>query len=216
MQEQVINILVVDDDANYVEVIKHQLRPFQNRKFKIQCVNSGESALKTLKANQDIDLILMDYYLPNTNGVEVIKNIHEEKIDKPIILLTSNKDYRIAIEAMKYGVVDYLIKEETIDTMLPRAIINTLERNELNQKINGVEKNKMMTEKRMEAVQELVVTMCHEFNNPLAAIKISTDILLRQAVSTEQKKLLNKFNENIAHLEKQIIKLRDINETKKL
>lgn len=214
MQEHTFNILAVDDDADYVEVIKHQLRPFQNRRFEVSWVNSGEKALDHLKSNPNIDLILMDYFLPNINGFEIIKQIHNEKIYKPIILLTSNKDFRIAIEAMKFGVVDYLIKEETIDTILPRTIINVIERVQLNRRINVAEKEQLMTEKKMEAVQELVVTMCHEFNNPLAAIKISTDILLRQSISEEQKTLLTNFNENITHLEKQIVKLRDLNITK--
>jgi signal transduction histidine kinase len=57
----------------------------------------------------------------------------------------------------------------------------------------------------------LVVTMCHEFNNPLAAIKISADILIRQDLPDEEKKLLTELNRNIALLENQIVKLRDLN-----
>ncbi|MDI6767448.1 MAG: response regulator, partial [Bacteroidota bacterium] len=157
------------------------------------------------------DLLLLDYYLPDSNGMEVVKEIFNTNIFKPIILLTSHKDFRIAIEAMKYGVEDYLIKEEMVDTILPRTVINILERVQLNKRLLEAEKEKMILEKRMEAVQELVVTMCHEFNNPLAAIKISTDILMRQSTSDEQKNILIKFNSDITHLEKQIVKLRDIN-----
>ncbi|MBA4313662.1 MAG: hypothetical protein C0417_13640 [Chlorobiaceae bacterium] len=211
MSEQTIKILVIDDDKAFVDVIRHHLRPFQNKIFNLTAIQDPEKAILTLQQDSSFDLILMDYFLPGTNGIELSKTIHSHNIQIPIVLLTSNKDFRIAIEAMKYGVEDYLIKEEAIDTILPRTIINVIDRVSLSKRINEAEKEQMMTAKKMEAVQELVVTMCHEFNNPLAAIKISTDILMRQSVSTEQKITLSRFNENIGLLEKQIVLLRDLN-----
>jgi response regulator of citrate/malate metabolism len=211
MNTTAISILLIDDDAEYAEVIKHHLHQFQNKKFEITRVTNSEQALQYLISGKPIGLILMDHYFSNTNGIEVIKKLFERKNEIPIILLTSNKDYRIAIEVMKYGVEDYLIKEELTDTMLPRTVLNVLERVELNKQLSAIEKDKLITKKKVEAIQELVVTMCHEFNNPLAAIKISSDILMRQAASPEQKEVLAKLNTNIGHLEKQIFKLRDLN-----
>jgi DNA-binding NtrC family response regulator len=211
MSEQTIKILVIDDDIAYVDVIRHHLRPFQNKVFDLTAIQDPEKAILTVQKDNSFDLILMDYFLPGTNGIELSKTIHSYDIQIPIVLLTSNKDFRIAIEAMKFGIEDYLIKEEAVDTILPRTIINVIDKVSLSQRINKAEKEQMMTAKKMEAVQELVVTMCHEFNNPLAAIKISTDILMRQSVSTEQKITLSRFNENIEHLEKQIVLLRDLN-----
>ncbi len=209
--ENNIKILLIDEDIEFVEIIKHRFRPAQNKNFEVVWVKDGQEGLDNLKSDPTIDLILLDYFLPKSNGIEVVKEIFNSKIIKPIILLTSHKDFRIAIEAMKYGVEDYLIKEEMIDTLLPRTVLSILERFQVNKRLLETEKEKMILEKRMEAVQELIVTMCHEFNNPLAAIKISTDILLRQSKSDEQKNILTKFNDDITHLEKQIIKLRDIN-----
>ncbi|MBI5020677.1 MAG: response regulator [Ignavibacteriales bacterium] len=211
MSEQIIKILIIDDDKAYVDVIRHQLRPFQNKVFNLTAIQDPEKAILTLKQENIFDLILLDYFLQGTNGIEISKIIHSLNIQIPIVLLTSNKDFRIAIEAMKYGVEDYLIKEEAVDTILPRTIINVIDKVNLSKRINEAEKEQMMTGKKMEAVQELIVTMCHEFNNPLAAIKISTDILMRQSVSAEQKLTLSRFNENIGHLEKQIVLLRDLN-----
>jgi response regulator of citrate/malate metabolism len=216
MNTTTIAILLIDDDADYAEIIKRCLHQFQNKKFDVTRVTNGIQALEHLNAGSRTDIILMDHYFSNTNGIEVIKKLFEEHNSLPIILLTSNKDYRIAIEVMKYGVEDYLIKEELTDTMLPRTVLNVLERVELNKRLTAIEKDKLITQKKVEAVQELVVTMCHEFNNPLAAIKISTDILMRQASSTGQKEILAKLNTNINHLEKQIFKLRDLNIEKQI
>jgi FixJ family two-component response regulator len=211
MQDNTITVLFVDDDANYVNVAKHLLRPFQNKKFNIIWEESGEKVIDHLRKDDSIDIILMDYYLPNKNGLEITKTLFGEKISVPIVFLTANKDFRVAVEAMKYGVEDFLVKEDTVDTMLPRTILNVLDRIQLRKQINEAEKVKLLSQKKTEAIQELVVTMCHEFNNPLAAIKISVDILLRQHASDENKQFLSKLNNNITLLEKQIIKLRDIN-----
>lgn len=209
MTQSTIRVLFVDDDPEYVSVVRHYLRSFQNSTFDLIWASNGEKALDLL-AKDVPDIVLMDYFLPGANGLEVIKKIRDAKISVPIILLTSNKDFRIAIEAMKYGTEEYLIKDEATDTSLPRTIVNVLERSRLKREVGDAEHNKLISQKKTEAVQELVVTMCHEFNNPLAAIKISTDILSRQNVSEEDRDLLKKLNNNISMLEKQILRLRDL------
>jgi response regulator of citrate/malate metabolism len=211
MSETTITVLLVDDDAGYATVAKHLLRPFQGKKFNLLWDDSGEKALERLRADKSVNLVLMDYYLPNSNGLAIVKMMASENIKLPVIFLTANKDFRIAVEALKYGVEDYLIKEDTADSMLPRSIMNVLERVQLRNRIGEAEKEKMISQKKTEAVQEVIVTMCHEFNNPLAAIKISADILSRQSTLDENKQILTKLNANITLLEKQIIKLRDIN-----
>ncbi|MBP1691174.1 MAG: His Kinase (phospho-acceptor) domain, partial [Bacteroidetes bacterium] len=55
------------------------------------------------------------------------------------------------------------------------------------------------------------VTVCHEFNNPLAAIKISTDILLRQNLNEEDKKMVQAIDAQIGVVEREISRLRDLN-----
>ena len=210
MDNSTVTILLVDDDAGYATVAKHLLPPFQGKKFNLLWDDSGEKAIERLKNDKSISLVLMDYYLPNSNGLEITKAIFAEHINLPVIFLTANKDFRIAVEALKYGVEDYLIKEDTTETMLPRSILNVLERIQLKKRIGEAEKEKMLSQKKTEAVQEVIVTMCHEFNNPLAAIKISADILSRQSTVDENKQVLTQLNSNITLLEKQIIKLRDI------
>ncbi|HLX13296.1 MAG TPA: response regulator [Bacteroidota bacterium] len=211
MEETVINVLLVDDDANYVAIVKQLLTRFQKYRFETQWEQEGEKVISRLRANPSINLVLMDFFLPDMNGLEIAKRIANEKIEVPIVFLTANRDYRSAVEAMKDGAEEYLLKEEIRDTTLPRTIVNVLERWRLKRQILEAEKQKMLVQKKTEAIKELVVTMCHEFNNPLAAIKISTAILNRQNTGEEERGLLDKFNRSVTTLEQEIIKLRDLN-----
>jgi DNA-binding NarL/FixJ family response regulator len=205
-----IHLLFIDDDTSYMAVAQHLLSKYQGRTFEILWKQNGQEGMAVLERNPGIELILMDYYLPDVNGLEVTRQIREKKLDIPIIFLTSNRDFRLAIEGMKYGVEDYLVKDEAVDSVLPRTIVNILERVKLKKRIAEQIKTDLIARKRTDAIREVVVTVCHEFNNPLAAIKISADILLRQELSPEERAQVEDLDLNIGMMEKEISRLREI------
>lgn len=207
----VINILFVDSDTSYMAVAQYHLSRFQGKKFNVVWKQDGAAALDELAKNPSLHLAVIAYYLPETNGLEVTKAIRQQNIDIPMIFLTSSKDFDLAIEVMRLGVEDYIVKDEAVESVLPRTIVNILERVYLKRKIAMQKKAELIARKRTEAIKELVVTVCHEFNNPLAAIKISTDILLRQQLPHHEMKLIKELDNNIALVEKEISRLRDIN-----
>ena len=206
-----IRLLFIDDDASYMAVARHLLSKYQGRRFLTVWKQDPRSGLEYLDGHPPLDMLVVDYYLPGMNGLELTREIRARQIDIPIIFLTSNRDFRLAIEVMKYGVEDYLIKDEAIDSVLPRSIINILERVHLKQQIATQAKTDLIARKRTDAIHELVVTVCHEFNNPLAAIKISTDILLRQNLNEEDKKMVQAIDAQIGVVEREISRLRDLN-----
>jgi DNA-binding NtrC family response regulator len=208
---ETITLLVVDTDQRYVAMAQNLLSKYQGRQFNLIWKQDGESAIEELVRNPSIAIVLLDYSLSGMNGLEVTKAIREKKTDTPIIFLTSNRDFRLAIEAMRYGVEDCIVKDDAVGSVLPRTIINILERVELRKKITAQQKKDLIAMKRTEAIKELIVTVCHEFNNPLAAMKICTDILSRQDLPKEEKDILMELDKNISMMEKEITKLRVIN-----
>lgn len=206
-----IHLLFVDDDTGYMAVAQQLLAKYQTRTFDIAWKQDGPSALEYLATHPPVDMLVIDYYLPETNGLEVVRAIREKGFDLPIIFLTSNRDFRLAVEGMKYGVEDYMVKDEAVDSVLPRTIVNILERVTLKKQIQERRKGDLIALKRTEAIKELVVTVCHEFNNPLAAIKISTDILLRQQLPESEKSVVQAIDAGIVQVEAEITRLRDIN-----
>ena len=210
MENDVIRVLLVDDDAAYVAVARHLLSQVQGKNFDLIWKKDGDEALEELKSNRAIEIILMDYLLPRKSGLEIARQLREQKIDIPVIFLTTHKDFHAVVEAMKYGVHDYLVKDEAMDTVLPKTILSVLERVQLKNQIADAEKQKLIAQKRAEAIQELIVAVCHEFNNPLAAIKICAEIISRQQLAEEGRMALSKFNANLSMLEKEVLRLRNI------
>lgn len=205
-----ITVLLVDDDIGFAKVVQQQLKQFQNREFKLIWKESVENALVEIQTNPSVDLILTDYVFPGSNGLEFCLQLNQMNSEIPIVFVTATRDFKLAIEAMKLGVEDFLIKEDLAESLLPRTILNVLERVRMHKQIKAVEKRMLIAEKRAEAIRELVVTVCHEFNNPLAAIKISADLIHRQALTDEDKSLLKVFEDNFQKIESEVKQLRDI------
>ena len=211
MNEPFIHVLLIDNDISYAKIAQSQLKKFQGNDFKITWEETGAGGIERLKTDSTIAAVLVDYSLSEMTALELAKEIRNLKIDVPLVFIASGKDFKLAVEAMKLGVEDFLVKDEIVESVLPRTLLNVLNRVQLKKQIAMVEKNKILGQKRNEAIKELVVTICHEFNNPLAAIKISADIISRQKLNATDRAVIQELDNNIRGIEKEIIKLRDIN-----
>src|SRR3990170_1354993 len=151
-----ITAMLVDDDISFAKIVQYQLQQFQNREFKLIWKESVEDALQELKQNPAIDLILTDYVFPGSNGLEFCLQLNQMNSEIPIVFITATRDFKLAIEAMKLGVEDFLIKEDLAESILPRTIVNVLDRVRIQKQIKAVEKRMFIAEKRAEAIRELV------------------------------------------------------------
>jgi len=206
-----VRILMVDDDVAFSRVVRAILQLYRQRTFIITWKDSVESALIEIEQNQEIDLILTDYYFPTSNGLEFCLQLDQMGRSIPIIFLTNARDFKLAVEAMKLGVEDYLLKEDLDQAYLPRTILSILDRVLLRRHKLSIEKRIAMAENRAQVIRELVVTVCHEFNNPLAAIKISFDLLQRQTIEAVAPELLKSFESRFNTIDSEIKQLRDLN-----
>lgn len=206
-----ITVLLVDADITFASIVQNHLQRFQEKEFILIWKENAEEALMEIRQNQDINIIVADILLPGTSGLEFYLQLTQIGIDIPFIFAASTTNLRNAIDAMKVGVEDYVLKDQLSESILPRTIVTAYESATRRKNIQAVEKRMMIAQKKAEAIRELVVTVCHEFNNPLAAIKISTDLLLRQPMSDSERKLLQVLEHNIEKIESVVRRLHDIN-----
>jgi len=206
-----IRVLLVDDDTVFAKIIDAHLKKYRSRSFQMTWKESVESALAEIAQNNDIDIILTDYIFPTSNGLEFCLQLNQMGRSIPIMVLTNVKDFKLAVEAMKLGVEDFLLKEQLDEARLPRTILSIIERVKLRKHKQAIDKRLIMAENCAQAIRELVVTVCHEFNNPLAAVKISFDLLQRQVADCADPKLMRAFEESFNRIDFEIKRLRDLN-----
>lgn len=206
-----IHVLLVDDNLAFAETVRKGFQTYKQHTFLLTWRESVESALAEITQNKEIDIILTDYNFPTSNGLEFCLHLSQMGRSIPIVFLTSVRDFNLAVEAMKLGVEDFLLKEDLDEAHLSRTIISIMERIRLRRHKQAVEKRLLMAENRTQAIRELVVTVCHEFNNPLAAVKISFDLLLRQVSRLLEPEIVKAFEDNFNTIDLEIKHLRDLN-----
>ncbi|MBU3105706.1 response regulator [Clostridium gasigenes] len=103
-------ILIVDDEKNIRIALK---QCFKGENYKVEMANDGKEAIEKLK-NDRYDLILMDYQMPNKNGLEVLEDIRKNNIETRVIIMTAYGTVDIAVDSMKLGAVDFISKPFTI------------------------------------------------------------------------------------------------------
>jgi len=101
-----IRVLLVDDEPDFVESLSQSL---QIRDFYVKTSLSGDEALDLIQ-KQDFDVIVLDVLMPGKNGIETLREIKTIKPLLHVIMLTGNATVETAIEGMKLGAYDYLIK----------------------------------------------------------------------------------------------------------
>src|ERR1700730_1208041 len=125
--DQSIKILIVDDDEDDFYIISDYIRGIHPSRFVLHwCFNYLE-ALEHMK-NHNYDLYFVDYRLGVKTGLDLLKEAISLHCDEPIVLLTGKGNYKVDMEAMQAGAVDYLVKTELTSEKLERCIRYSLER----------------------------------------------------------------------------------------
>ena len=102
-----LKLLFVEDEEDLLFIISDALTKLQAN---FLTANNGLEALEVLKKNPDIDAIITDINMPLMNGLEMIKNINEQDIKIPIIVMSAHTESEYITKASEYGVREYLLK----------------------------------------------------------------------------------------------------------
>jgi CheY-like chemotaxis protein len=120
-------ILIVDDSFEDRETYKRILKKSATPDFSISIVEAqiGREAMDTLR-NENPDCILLDYMLPDMTGLELLSQLKETHYSGGVIMLTGEGEEKVAVEAMKKGVCDYLVKDNHSSNEFLNAIAKAI------------------------------------------------------------------------------------------
>ena len=106
--QEIYKVLIVDDDPMVAMINEPYV--CKNKQFKVagSCRN-GKEAIEFLEANPT-DLVILDVYMPDMDGLETLKKIREKKISSEVIMVTAANDVATLEDTLHLGVIDFLIK----------------------------------------------------------------------------------------------------------
>jgi len=111
-----IKVLLVDDEEEFIETLAQRL---ELRDLSITTVFSGESAI-AMAEKIDFDVIILDILMPEITGIDALKEIKKFKPLTPVILLTGEATVENAIQGMKMGAFDFLMKPADTDLLVKK------------------------------------------------------------------------------------------------
>ncbi len=112
-----INVLLVDDEADFIEVVAKRLR---KRVLPVTTRTGGEEALELLAMDPPfpVDVIVLDLKMPGMDGLETLREVKSRCPDVEVIILSGHADVDVAIKGMELGAFDYLLKPMDFDELL--------------------------------------------------------------------------------------------------
>lgn len=111
-----MNILIIEDEEKLLEYLKRSL---EEERYRVETAQDGETGLEKIFSEVH-DLILLDIMLPEINGLEVLREMRNARINTPVIMLTARGDIQDKIQGLDLGADDYLAKPFSLPELLAR------------------------------------------------------------------------------------------------
>jgi two-component system, OmpR family, response regulator VicR len=111
-------IVLVDDESEFIETMSKRL---QKRELKVLTANSGEEAMEVVHKNPKLEVMILDVKMPGMDGLSVLQEMRKKYPLIEVIMLTGHATIESAIEGMKLGAFDYLMKPCEMELLLEKV-----------------------------------------------------------------------------------------------
>ena len=132
--EQLKLVIIEDEDAHFQLIQRAIIKAYPDAS-----IHYFQEATDCLERLDEInpDVVIADYLLPGMNGIEFLKSLNREQRDIPVIIITGQGDENLAIQAMKLGAWDYLVKSGDFFTLIPSVIGKVVREWKLKESLQG-------------------------------------------------------------------------------
>jgi len=182
-----IDILLIEDNLAEARLLKEFIKLTKSQNFSLVHVQKLQDGIKQLN-NGKYDVILLDLTLPDSQGLSSIPQLLKQNPSNSIIVLTNINDEQLAIEAVRQGAQDYLVKRHVNPDTLVRSVRYAIERKQVLEQLHQVNQTleNQVQEKTTELLKsqeinqlksEFVSMLSHDIRNPLNTILLAAGLL---------------------------------------
>jgi signal transduction histidine kinase len=196
-----VKILLIEDNLAEARLLQEFLKQSPSKEFSLVHVQRLRDAFYEL-SQQNYDVILLDLTLPDSQGLSSLPLLMSQAPSTPIVVLTNINDEELAIEAVRQGAQDYLVKRQVNPDVLVRSVQYAIARKQVLEQLRTVNQTLEITveertaelEKAQELYQfktEFVSMLSHDIRNPLNTILLAAGLLQNNDDKLTQEKKLN-------------------------
>ena len=133
-ETQKVRVLLVENDEEDVAILRRHVGQVKGQQITVVCAATAEDAMSLL-STEPFDFVFLDLNLGEgtVGGIDLLNSLQENKVDIPAIVVTGSGDELRAVEAMKSGAYDYLVKDNLTADLLERTMRNARQRHLLQQ-----------------------------------------------------------------------------------
>ena len=196
MDAKKTTVLVVDDRRDVRLLIASFLK---KEGYDILMAENGQQGIDVYAENPHIDVIISDMEMPVLDGIQMIKELRAIKVDIPIIILSGHEDLHLAMESMRQGASDYLLKDGTMKESIPLAVRKILEKRKLEEHIHQLMADLTIKNEELKRLNGELADLnqlknkflgiaAHDLRNPLASIRGFSEMLVEGGLGEEENK----------------------------
>ncbi|RKG70874.1 hybrid sensor histidine kinase/response regulator [Corallococcus sp. CA054B] len=180
-----LRVLLVDDGMADRLAVSRALARDPDMQWEVVPMSNAEDALAYLSGNS-VDAMLLDYHLPGMNGVSLLQKLTALGLPRvpAVVVLTGSGNERVAVDAMKAGAQDYLVKEafspERLRRSLRAAVDTVLMTRELEERRLRAERAEAAAREALAVRDELFSLATHDLKGPLQIMTLNAQVLRRQ------------------------------------
>jgi two-component system cell cycle sensor histidine kinase/response regulator CckA len=172
-----IRVLCMEDDRGIARLFQKQL---EREGCEVNLAHDGAEGLRMYDEG-DYDVVTVDHDMPLLKGLDVIRDLSRREPATPIIMVTGAGDETIAVEAMKLGANDYIVKDVagTYLELLPTIVKRVASQRRLEAELRASEERELLLRKQKDqSMTVLAGGVAHDLNNVLLGIKVGAELLL--------------------------------------